>query len=156
MSHQILSCICCDMNVQKCQWTLHDTSNSQKTLIGKRCKCSDLEHYSHCVTRVSMTTTTMIKVPSAMPSRDASPTPCNWSLWQSLIGHEEFCLWRQSVIQAPALGNKLPPCVSQGDTISGVSLFERPMALGCTVVEDTLPIPTWMWLADLWVMLLAP
>jgi len=39
MSHQILSCICCDMNVQKCQWTLHDTSNFPKTLIGKRCKC---------------------------------------------------------------------------------------------------------------------
>ncbi len=153
MSHQILSCICCDMNVQKCQWTLHDTSNFPKTLIGKSCKCwpwAVQSLWQECQWPHD-------QVPSAMPSRDASPIPNH-----ATDHYDNLLLVMKSFVCEGSQSYRLQHWaisfhhVSHKETQFWESLSERAMALGCTVVEDTLLIPTWMWLADLWVMLLAP
>ncbi len=105
---------------------------------------ADLEHYSHCDKSVN-DHNYHDQVPSAMPSRDASPTQNH-----ATDHYDNLLLVMKSFVCEGSQSYRLQHWaisihdVSHKETQFRESLFERPMALGCTVVEDTLLIPTRM------------
>jgi hypothetical protein len=116
---------------------------SQKLSLAKGAS-ADLEHYSHSDKSVN-NYNYHDQVPSAMPSRDASPIPNH-----ATDHYDNLLLVMKSFVCEGSQSYRLQHWAisfhhaSHKETQFWESLSERAMALGCTVVEDTLLIPTWM------------